>query len=110
MAEGDEVDAGPDGGVLQGGGWVDRHRRIGGGRDDAPDLEEVPVVTLLPRPPHRSSCVDERLNGSGVDEGAVQAEDAAEGDQVVLEPEFLAALEPDAVDDPHEVAIHRTES
>jgi hypothetical protein len=61
-----------------------------------------------PRPPpgHGSGGADERLDRARVDQGTVQTQDAAEGDQVVLEPEFVRPLEPDPVDDPDELLRH----
>ena len=49
------------------------------------------------------TTTNEGLDGAGVDQRAVEPDDAAEGDQVVLEPELVGALEPHAVDDPDEV-------
>ena len=73
--------------------------------------EQRPIFALTTKRPHgsRQSGMNERLDSAGIHQRTVQPQYAAEGDKIILEPEFVRSFEPDTVNDPNKVLGHVAE-
>jgi hypothetical protein len=70
-------------------------------------IEQCPILTL--RNGHtggRQRGINEGLDCAGIHQRTIPTRDATEGDKIILEPEFVASLESDAVSNAREVLGH----
>jgi hypothetical protein len=86
-------------------------RQFSGSRTTVTHIEQRPVLTVTTERPHGSRLrgINERLDRAGIHQRTVQPQYAAEGDKIILEPEFVRSFEPDPVNDPNEVPGHVAE-